>query len=149
MIPATSARCIQLIQPGERKILSFEVPSNSRGATFYMRLTALSYGRVIDPQPTVTDRLIDVSAWSTSTTGGLMHAKNDGSYEIDGCYDGPLNMIIDAKPSFAIVRPAHQATDPIDAIEIVVTAVWATGHNAAPSPDLPVPYHNGVEAPLG
>lgn len=139
-------RIDNLIQSGERRILQFTFNQLVTLETLHVRLTALSWGCVIDPQPTVIDRLIDIRAWKTTNEDGLVLF--DGHH-----YTFPaaspcdtVGVFIDAKPSFAIARAPYQAFHPIDAVEIVATLI------ARPFVDDSAqikPYQNGVEAPLG
>lgn len=135
-----------LIQPGERRILRFTFEQPVNFETLHVQLTALSWGRIVDPQPTVVNRLVDVRAWKTADYEGLLlftgqHYTFPAAPTCDA-----LDVLVDAKLSFAITRPPYQDTAPIDAIEIAATVLARETVNA----NVRIrPYADNVEAPLG
>jgi hypothetical protein len=118
-----------LIQPGDIQPLRFNFPQRgvvevAHPIVLKLRLTALSQGCVVDPQPTVMDRLLTLT-WEDPAAGPFF-AAYDAAHQVymaevpegTDCY-GEITISVAAPTDFAVTRPYTNDPQVIDAIEII------------------------------
>jgi hypothetical protein len=153
-----------LIQPGEEQLLSLTFPhvgtvEVGHPLTVTFRLTALSQGCIVEPQPTVLDRMVSF-VWVAPDLGLFFPAYDPArglhTVEVppDSDFYGEINIRVIADSLFGISRRGVAYANLVDAIEITalvearLLVTPAVPSNNAPDPAV-TPYCEGVEAPLG
>ena len=137
-----------LIQPGEIQPLRFNFPQRGVVAVAHpvvlkLRLTALSQGCVVDPQPTVMDRMLTLT-WEDPAAGPFF-AAYDATHQVyvaegpegTDCY-GEITVSVGAPADFAVTRPYTNNLQSLDAIEIIAH-LEARVQSSVPAPGAPAP----------
>lgn len=119
---------LTLLQPGDAQTLRFRFPHHaqivvSHPVVLKLRLTALCQGHIVDPQPTVLDRLITLT-WDDPVAGPFFaaydaaHAVYVANLPAHVACAGDVVVGFAAQGNFAVVMPHLPYPQRIDAIEI-------------------------------